>query len=210
MKPDPVEGGVESFLLDLETALSRHPWMSRWRTQRVVEEVRSHLTDSVATLIETGRSPEQAADEALSRFGTANATRLALTQINDRWTLMLLKLATGTAAAITSLMATAIFVFAATAGPPEMRWSNLSVSSLILVGNLAVFVHLFVQPLPTKRMAWVASAIMILGLFVTAVSSLHAIRGPDPEYWIVMLGLLLVGEAAALLLGLFSSRFRTA
>ncbi len=210
MKPDPIEGGVESFLLDLEAALSRHPWMSRWRTQRVVEEVRSHLTDSVATLIETGRSPEQAADEALSRFGTANATRLALTQINDRWTLMLLKLATGTAAAITSLMAAAIFVFAAIAGPPEMRWSNLSVSSLILVGNLAVLVHLFVQPLPTKRMAWVASAIMILGLFVAGVSSLNAIRGPDPEYWIVMLGLLLVGEATALLLGLFSSRFRTA
>jgi hypothetical protein len=184
--------------------------MSRWRTQRVVEEVRSHLADSVATLMETGRSPEQAAQEALARFGSANATRLALTQINDRWILMLLKLGTGTAAAITSLMAAAIFVFAAWVGPPEMRWSNLAVSSLILVGNLAVFVHLFVRRLPTKSMAWVASTIMILGLFVTAVSSLNAIRGPDPEYWIVMLGLLLVGEASALLLGLFSSRFRTA
>ncbi len=209
MKSDPGGGGVEGFLLDLEAALSRHPWMSRWRTQRVVEEVRSHLTDSVATLMETGRSPEQAAHEALTRFGTANATSLALTQINDRWTLMLLKLATGTAVAVTSLMAAAVFVFSALAAPPELRWSNLGVAALILGANLAVFVHLFVQPLTRKPMAWLASGIMLLGLFITAVSSVNAIRGPDPEYWIIMMGLLLVGEAAALLLGLFSSRVRT-
>ena len=210
MTPGPIQGGIESFLLDLQTALSRHPWMSRWRTQRVVEEVRSHLEDSVATLVEAGHSPEQAAKEALARFGTANATKLALTQINDRWTLMLLKLATGTAAAITSLMAGAIFLFALSVETPEQRWTNLTISSFVFVANLAVFVHLFARPIGRKPMALIGSALMLLGLFVTAVSSIEAFSGPDPEYWIVMMGLLLVAEAAALLLSLFSSRFRTA
>lgn len=114
----------------------------------------------------------------------------------------MLKLAVGLVALATVFMSAVNLAFSLIWNPQgSVGWIAIrALASLvvIVVGSAtlrALFSH--------ARGSWLrggAVLLLALGVATTAKSSYHALTGPDPEYWLVLLGLLLIAQAAGTLL----------
>ncbi len=196
-----------------------------WHVDPIIEEIDAHLHDSVDELLAGGMDEGDAADLAISRFGTVEqvAGRFNL-ESPPRLTAQrrLMNLATETAmlskaiitfAVLTMLGATINIYFSFVQIDDPARWIAVKVLASAFIIGVGVFSIAAVARRRTARPGAVlatALAIFAFGMLGGAIAVLMGETRGDFEGPIVLINMLLVGQGALVALYAWTRKSQTA
>ena len=188
---------VEAYLADLRRALRHDPLLAR----RVLEEAADHLAEIVAAETRSGRSQQEAEENAVQRFGPADA----LAHQFDRYSLVL-KLLFAFASAVTVLVALWLFWVIARVLPMRdpghiALWRTVALAFLAYSG--LCLTYLVVGP-RVLALRWTVLMLSTVAIGLGAWGIVKMIRigqsGGHFEGYIVLMGLILIGHGAVAIL----------
>lgn len=195
---------IDVFLVLLRRSLDRRRWLSGYRCHRVMTEVEDHLRETARELQSMGASPEEAQRQAVERFGAVDQIAREWTRFDLEGLQGLVRLAVGFLAALTTIAATAMVIQTLLSNEGTLLWNVsrfLASAYTVAIGSLSI-VHIWSGRPYSPTLAAGALGLLVLGILVMIRSSYMALVGPDPEYWIVLLGGFMTAQAAGILLDL--------
>ena len=164
---------------------------------RLLAEAREHLIDAARALETSGLPPDRAEFEAIRHFGPADNLALESARLDWKGVLAMIKLGTGALATLTTFMASAVVTVALLQASDMPLWltAKLGVGTFTVLQGVATLTRLLTGRISDILLKGGAMMLLAVGLLVGAGSSYVALTGPDPEYWVVMLGGMMVGQA---------------
>ena len=116
--------------------------------------------------------------------------------------LLLLSLVIGGLASVTTLMSLGVVFHTVKTleGPWHLICIQLLLAGFVITQGGMTVTHLVLGKGRERTLFQGAMVLFGLGLLVTVKSSYNAWTRPDPEYWVVMLGLLMMTQAAGTML----------
>ena len=188
---------IEEYLDRLNQELTRCFWIGRRQRRRILSEAEDHLVESSHQ--EAAGSTEAQQQSAVARFGLSHEIVGAFAETTKQRFLALLSVASCGLAASTILMSAGVVYHTVTVGtltdPLHVIAIRLLSAGFIVVQGAMTVVHLISGAWRERTLFLGAIALLALGMFIAAQGSYHALTGPDPEYWVVMLGLLMTAQA---------------
>ncbi len=187
---------IETHLEELRRRLGHLFWLLPFRKKRLLAEAESHLRDCARHLKAEGLGEA----EAVRRFGDSR-------DLVRQWARAEIRSTLAPLVALVTLATVAAGVLTLVTNAPSMAfpgsWIQFAIA-LFVIAQGASTAGLLFHKRGIERIAFLGSfALLAVGLVATT----RGWTGPDPEYWIPLLGMLLVAQSIGTLVSLRPPRF---